>query len=140
MSPRYSGTQLLLIGAWASLLIIFMVMRPSPASPVSWVLIGSAMSVGVLYMHLSSQDSRQTERATLAWLQQVYDLVDVHDYQDDGHLPEYLDEAERRRVLDELRRMPSGSRSLRRALAIVSPELLTDDQSTSPRTTGEDRQ
>jgi hypothetical protein len=140
MSPRYSGTPLLLIAIWAGLLIAFMIVRPSPTSPLSWALIGSAMFVGVLYMQRSSQESRQTERATLEWQKQVYDLVDVHDYADDGHLPEYLDEAERRRVLAELRRMPSGARSLRRALAIVSPELLTDDQSTSLPTTDEDRE
>jgi hypothetical protein len=77
-------------------------------------------------MQLSSQESRQTEQATLAWLQQVHELVDVYDYRDDGHLAEQLDEAERRRVLAELQRMPSGSRSLRSALAIVSPELVND--------------
>ena len=140
MSPRYSGTSLLLVAVWAALLIIFMVVRPSPTSPLSWVLIGSAMFVGVLYMQRSSQESRQSEHATLAWLQQVHELVDVVDYRHDGHLPEYLDEVERRRVLEELRRMPSGSRSLRRALEIVSPELLTDDQSTSVPTTDEGRQ
>ena len=140
MSSRYSGTSLLLIAIWASLLIIFMVVRPSPTSPLSWALIGSAMFVGVLYMQRSSQESRQTELATLAWLQQVYELVDVHDYRDDGHLAESLDETERGRVIAELRRMPSGSRSLRRALAIVSPELLTDDQSTTLPTTDDDRQ
>ena len=131
MSARYSGTSLLLIAVWASLLIIFMVVRPSPTSPVSWALIGLAMYVGVLYMQRSSQESRQTEHATLAWLHQVHELVDVHDYQDDGHLSEYLDEADRQRVLDELRRMPSGSRSLRDALSIVSPELLDRDADSS---------
>jgi hypothetical protein len=126
MSTRYSGTSLILIAVWASLLIIFMVVRPSPTSPVSWALIGLAMYVGVLYMQRSSQESRQIEHATLAWLQQVHELVDVHDYRDDGHLSEYLDEAERQWVLLELRRMPSGSRSLRRALEIVSPDLVND--------------
>jgi hypothetical protein len=56
----------------------------------------------------------------------VNTLVDVRDFQDDGHLPEYLDESERRRVVEELERMPRGSRSLRRALGIVSPELVDD--------------
>jgi len=132
MSTRYSGIPLLLIAAWASLLIIFMVTRPSPASPFSWMLIASAMLVGVLYMQLSNQESMRTQRATLAFLDEVHALVDVHDYQDDGHLAEYLDDNERRRVVDELRRMPAGSRSLRQALAIVSPELLTGDQPTPP--------
>jgi hypothetical protein len=37
---------------------------------------------------------------TLTWLQQVNEFVDVRDFQNDGHLPEYLDESERRRVVD----------------------------------------
>ena len=131
MSSRYSGTPLILVAAWAGLLIIFMVVRPSPTSPLSWVLIGSAMFVGVLYMQLSSHEGRQTERATVAWLHQLYELVDVHDYRDDGHLAESLDERERRRIIAELRRMPAGSRSLRDALSIVSPELLDRDADSS---------
>jgi len=91
------------------------------------------MAAGVRYMQLSSRESSQTQRETQAWLLEVSALVDVHDYRDDDHLPEYLDQAERRRVIAELRRMPAGSRSLRDALAIVSPELLDrDDDSSSP--------
>ena len=104
-----------------------MVARPSPSSPLSWLLIASAMLVGVLYMQRSNSESVRTQRAALAWLEAVHQLVDVHDYRDDGHLPEYLDAAERQRVIAELQRMPAGSRSLRRALEIVSPELLNNE-------------
>ena len=78
-------------------------------------------------MILSHRDSRRTRLETLAWLRKVNQLVDVHDFADDGHLPEYLDDSERRRVIEELERMPAGSRSLRRAIGIVSPELVRDD-------------
>jgi hypothetical protein len=103
-----------------------MVMRPSPYSLSFWLLAGSAMLSGGLYSLTSHMESKRVKRATLAWLQQVNELVDVRDFQDDGHLPEYLDESERRRVVEELERMPRGSRSLRRALGIVSPELVDD--------------
>jgi len=127
MSRRYSSTPLLLITVWAALLVTFMVVRPSPYSLPFWLLVGSATLVGGHYMLLSHRESSQTERATLLWLRQINELVDVRDYADDGHLPEYLDDEERRRVIEELERMPPGSRSLRRALSAVSPELVDGD-------------
>ena len=125
MSVRFD-TPLTLIVVWAGLLIVFMAMRPSPYSLSFWLLVGSAMLSGGWYSLTSHLESTRVKRATLAWLQQVNELVDVRDFQDDGHLSEYLDESERRRVVEELERMPRGSRSLRRALGIVSPELVDD--------------
>ena len=125
MSVRFD-TPVALITIWAGLLIIFMVMRPSPYSLSFWLLVGSAMLSGGLYSLTSHTQSKRVKRATLAWLQQVNELVDVRDFQDDGHWPEYLDESERRRIVEELERMPRGSRSLRRALGIVSPDLVDD--------------
>jgi hypothetical protein len=122
-----SSAPLLLITLWACLLVTFMVVRPSPYSPVFWLLVGSATIFGGFYMLLSHRESRRMQHATVSWLQQVHKLIDIDDYADDGHLPEYLDEAERRRVIEELERMPAGSRSLRRAIRIVCPELLDDD-------------
>ena len=74
-------------------------------------------------MVLSTRDSRRNQRETMLWNRNVRTLVDIHDHEDDGHLYEYLDAAERRKIIEELERMPAGSRSLRRALSIVSPEL-----------------
>lgn len=118
---------MLLISIWAALLIVFMVVSPAPYSPLFWILLGAATLSGGLYMRASARDSRHTQRATSDWLKQVYALVDVDDFKDDGHLPELLDAAERRRVIEELERMPAGSRSLRRALDIVSPEIVADE-------------
>jgi hypothetical protein len=120
------GVPLLFVTIWAAILITFMVARPSPYSSLFWLLVASATLFGGLYMLLSHRESRRTQRATLTWLRQIDELVDVHDFADDGHLPEYLDEVERRRVIEELERMPAGSRSLRRAITIVSPELVDD--------------
>jgi hypothetical protein len=88
MSVRFD-TPVALITIWAGLLIIFMVMRPSPYSLSFWLLAGSAMLSGGLYSLTSHMESKRVKRATLAWLQQVNELVDVRDFQDDGHLPEY---------------------------------------------------
>ncbi|HSE04344.1 MAG TPA: hypothetical protein VLK35_09370 [Methylomirabilota bacterium] len=87
----------------------------------------SALVPGGAYMLLSHLESRRTQREVTAWIRQINDLVDVDDFEDDGHLPEYLDESERRRIVEELERMPPGARSLRRALGIVSPTLTRDD-------------
>ena len=124
---RRSNAPLLLVALWAGLLVSFMAVRPRPYSPGFWLWVGSATIIGGLYMLLSHRESRQVQRATVGWLQQLNNLVDIRDYADDGHLAEYLDEAEQRRVIEELERMPAGSRSLRRALSIVSPDLVDDD-------------
>ena len=116
--------QLLLVAIWAGLLVTFMVLRPPPSSVSFWLCVGSAMLFGGLYMVLSRRESRRTAQSIGAWQRRVDALVDVRDDVDDGHLAESLDDAERRRVIEELERMPRGSRSLRRALSVVSPELL----------------
>jgi hypothetical protein len=100
MSVRFD-TPVALIVIWAGLLIVFVVMRPRPYSLSFWLLVGSAMLSGGLYSLTSHMESKRVKRATLAWLQQVNELVDVRDFQNDGHLPEYLDESERRRVVEE---------------------------------------
>jgi hypothetical protein len=124
---RRSSLPLLLIVVWAALLIALIALRPSPSSFRFSLLLVPAMVCGGAYMLLSDLESRRTRRETLAWLRRLNELVDIHDFRDDGHLPEYLDDSERRRVIEELERLPRGSRSLRRAIAIVSPDLVRED-------------
>ena len=118
---------LVLIVVWAALLVAFMSLRPAPSSFLFWVLIGSATAVGGVYMFLSRRDSAEMQRGVSAWNRRIHQLVDVHDFEDDGHLAEYLDESERRTVIELLEQMPSGSRSLRRAIDAAAPELVRDD-------------
>ena len=122
----HSVAPLVVIGVWAALLIAFMAIGPPPSSLMFWLLVGGAASTGGLYMLLAHRDSNRTQRETLAWMHRVDELVDLHDYVDDGHLFDSLDETERRRVIDALARMPPGSRSLKRALELVCPDLVDD--------------
>jgi hypothetical protein len=124
MSPGRS--HLLLIVLWAGLLIAFMAVGPPASSALFWLLIGGAIGVGGLYMLAEHRDSSRTQREWREWSRRVAELVDVSDYVEDGHLFESLDDAERQRVVAELARMPAGSRSLRRALQLVCPEMLDD--------------
>lgn len=117
---------LLLVLIWAALLITLIALRPAPYSFLFWLLTASAMTSGGAYMLFSHLETRQTRLEVTAWLRKLDQLVDVHDFEDDGHLSEYLDESERRRVVEELERMPNGSRSLRRAIGIVSPDLIRE--------------
>jgi hypothetical protein len=119
---------LVLIALWACLLVTFMVVRPALYTPGFWLLLGSATLSGGLHVLLSHRQSRRTRRETADCLGRMNALIHIHDYEDDGHLAECLDEAERRRIIEELERMPAGSRSLRRALTIVSPELADGDE------------
>jgi hypothetical protein len=113
-----------LIGLWAALLVAFMGIRPAPSSFLFWMMIGSAMAVGGVYMFLSHRENAEVERSVSAWNRSVRHLVDVHDFDDDGHLAEYLDESQRRVVIELLEQMPPGSRSLRTAVAAAAPELV----------------
>ena len=115
---------MLLVVLWAGLLVAFLVVGPRPSSAVFWLLIGAAIGVGGLYMLVAHRDSSRTQREWRKWSWRVAELVDVDDYVDDGHLFESLDDEERESVVAELTRMPAGSRSLRRALELVCPEML----------------
>ena len=78
-------------------------------------------------MIVETLDSKRTQRQVAAWYVRLTALVDVPDYVDDGHLHEWLEPDEQERVIQELERMPPGSRSLKQALARVSPELIDKD-------------
>jgi hypothetical protein len=124
---KVSKLPLLLVAAWAALLVAFMVVRPRPREGKFWLMIGAALAFGVSYMFVEALDSRRTQREVAIWYDRLKAVVDVRDYVDDGHLHEWLEADERERLIQELQRMPAGSRSLKRALAIVSPELLDEN-------------
>ena len=75
--------------------------------------------------------ARRRERTEIAqlddWYRRLEAVVDVRDFDDDGHLHEYFESADRELLIQELERMPRGSRSLRRAIKIVNPKLVDDD-------------
>ena len=75
-----------------------------------------------------SHRSEKRETLELAdWQRRLDAVVDVRDFDDDGHLYEYFETEERERLIQELERMPRGSRSLRQAIKIVNPEIVDHD-------------
>ena len=120
-------TSLVLIAIWAVLLVIFLVLDLPPRSVTFWTVIGAAILIGVMYMVLTHRDTRRSQRETAEWGRRLNELVDINDFDDDGHLAEFLDNSERQRVIEALEQMPKGSRSLRQALHSVSPDLVPND-------------
>jgi hypothetical protein len=78
-------------------------------------------------MYLSRREAQRTKTEYAAWMRQLGEAAD------DTQLGDFqypLDELfwmfepeERQQIVDELLRMPKGSRRLRRALDIVDPEI-----------------
>jgi hypothetical protein len=124
MRRKASQLPLLLLAIWAILLVVLMFLRPRPRDGEFWVLIGAAVMAGVGYMVLEYLSSRRTQKEVTTWYARLSAAVDVRDYVDDGHLHEWLEPPERERLIQELQRMQPGSRSLKKALEIVSPELI----------------
>ncbi len=98
---------------------------------LSWLVVGLVGAWGVHWFIRSRKEKREGE-ALAEWQQTLKSLVDVRDFEDDGHLHEWFEPAERERLVEELQRMPRGSRSLRRAIEIVNPELIRDDDAPTP--------
>jgi hypothetical protein len=124
---RSSPLPVVLVVVWALLLIAFMALRPRPREPLFWVLLVPAFITGGGYMIVSYVASRRTMAEVADWYKRLSEVVDVQDFEDDGHLHEQFDPDERERLIAELKRMPPGTRNLRKALATFAPELLERD-------------
>ena len=127
MAALRIDASLILIVLWAVLLSIVLVLGPSPRSVAFWTLIGTAVLTGLVYIGLTRRDARRSQRETAEWLHRLKELVDVHDFEGDGHFSEFLDGSERQRIIEALESMPKGSRSLRRAIHLVSPDVVSND-------------
>ncbi len=114
--------------AWYVLVLVGLVWQMSRSRP-PWlwllVLVGWA-GYGVYWLVTERKEKREADELA-EWHRKLEAAIDVHDFEDDGHLHELFEPAERERLIQELERMPPGSRSLRRAIEIVSPELLNED-------------
>ena len=94
---------------------------------LSWLTVGLVVAWGVHWFITARKEKREGEELA-EWHRRLESLVDVRDFEDDGHLHELFEPAERERLIQELERMPQGSRSLRRAIEIVSPEVANEDR------------
>lgn len=109
---------------WALLLLVLVVVRPRPWSPLFLSLFGLAMALGMGLMWRSRREAVASRRAFAAWQARMQLLAPAMDVDDDGHLYEWLDPPQWEAVFSELERMPRGSRSLRQAMGVVAPEGL----------------
>ena len=98
----------------------------SPSPWISLLVVALVVAWGVQWFISSRKEKRESEELA-DWHRRLEAAVDVHDFEDDGHLHELFQPAERERLIQELERMPRGSRSLRRAVEIVNPELVDAD-------------
>ncbi len=93
---------------------------------LSWLVVGLVIAWGVHWFITSRKEKREGKELE-DWHRRLESVVDIRDFEDDGHLHELFEPEEREKLIQELERMPPGSRSLRRAIEIVSPGLIHDD-------------
>ena len=79
----------------------------------------------ICYLVQKHKEKAKT-KAEADWYRNLDAAVDVKDFEDSDCLYDWLEPNERQKLLHELQRMPRGSRSLHKALQIVSPELIDD--------------
>ena len=77
------------------------------------------------------------QRAVADWDEKLNAVVDIQDYADRDDLYDYLEPAERDHLLQTLRRMPRGSRSLRAAVRQACPDAIDDGPAAATAVTGE---
>lgn len=121
-----------LLAAWSLLALVYIILRPPPNRLLFWLIVIPGVAAGGFYTVLSRRDERREEGKVVAWNAKLAALVDVHDFEDDGHLHEDFTDAERLQVLSELERMPIGARSLKKAIGIVNPAILEEEPNQSP--------
>ncbi|HSY18476.1 MAG TPA: hypothetical protein VK815_09095 [Candidatus Acidoferrales bacterium] len=92
--------------------------------------LGGVVIVALIFLRINGYfaDRREKleQKAAAAWNRSLAPLVDISDYPDRDDLYFYLETGDRPRLLDALRRMPRGSRSLRAAVAAIDPDLLDE--------------
>ena len=103
----------------------------SPNHPRSGTYLWAGLTAALwIYIWIDSarrkRRQKEEQKAEAAWHQSLAPLVDISDYPDREDLYFYLEPEERPRLLDALRRMPKGSRSLRSAVKTVDPDLLDE--------------
>ena len=75
-------------------------------------------------MLMISYREKQKAKDRADWNRHLTATVDIHDFADWEDLYAYMDPGERIRLMQGLERMPRGSRSLRKAVQKVCPEML----------------
>src|SRR5690349_6505982 len=68
---------------------------------ISWLAVGLVVVWGVRWFITSRKEERESEELA-DWHRRLEAAVDVRDFEDDGHLHEWFEPAERERLIQEL--------------------------------------
>ena len=94
-------------------------------SPVSWVMVGCGLALYWIFLFLDRADTRKYDQETADWYRELQTLVDAGDLDCDPHIGDFAPE-ERELILEELRKLAPGHRSLRAAIRKVWPEATVE--------------
>jgi hypothetical protein len=128
MAPRQRKWYLAISVTWC-VIVAFAIFQALRRSRSWWLTIFIvSCSVGwAVHAYYKKRSEADRIAALQDWYSRLDALVDIRDFDDDGHLHEYFEPAERELLLQELGRMPQGSRSLRKGIGLINPELTRDD-------------
>ena len=111
--------------SWVAIVVAFVVARPTRGSPLFVLLIGAALVLGASMTLRTHLENRAEKRAFELWQARLRTLAPVMDVDDDGHLHEWLDPPQWEAVFAMLEQAPRESRSLRKAMEAVEPDITT---------------
>lgn len=92
-------------------------------STVTKIIFVVGMVGGGLYMLFSRKEKKVAMNKHAQWTKRLHQLVDHFDVDDDGHLIEWLNPETWEKVFADLEKTPKGSRSLKKAMSSVAPEV-----------------
>jgi hypothetical protein len=116
-------TQIILLSTAGVLGLVFAIFRPAPNTAPFWLIVASGVFC-VIYNSIIENRRRKQEVAKYKiWHARLMELVDIDDFENDGHLNEWFTDAQWTEIFKELESMPKGSRSLKQAIETVVPEI-----------------
>lgn len=109
---------------WALSLLVLVVVRPQPWSPLFVGIFAVIMALSLSLMWRSHKETSEEKRRHSLWETRINVLAPIIDVDDDGHLYEWLDPPQWEEVFSMLEQTPKESRSLRKAMQAIAPELV----------------
>jgi hypothetical protein len=111
---------------WGAILVAFVILQPETSSLAFWALVAAAVAATIAqmsYAYKRASDEQDTIDGLSERLKSLGAIVDLEDGDDEDVL-EALDAQQWEDVFLALSRMPTGSRSLRKAILQTHPRTL----------------
>ena len=120
--------QLILLLAAGALAISFTIIRPRPDSAIFWIIVGVGTACLVANSIIDRKAANRDVMKYKMWQSRFSELVDIEDFEDDGHLNEWFTDSEWEAIFQKLESMPKGSRSIRTAIESIKPEIRNENR------------